>query len=74
MQRKLTITVDEEIYRGLHEQVGRGRISAFIEGLVRPHISTPADLEEGYRQMAADEEYEREAREWSEGLIGESLE
>ena len=74
MQRKLTITVDEEIYQGLHEQVGRGRISAFIEELVRPHIATPADLEAGYRAMAADEEHEREAHEWSEGLIGESLE
>ncbi len=55
MQRKLTITVDEQVYRGLHEQVGRGNISGFIENLVRPHIVTPADLEEGYRAMAADE-------------------
>ena len=28
-------------------------------------------LDEGYRAMAADEESEREAREWSEGLIGD---
>ncbi|MDP9379676.1 MAG: addiction module antitoxin [Chloroflexota bacterium] len=73
MQRKLTITVDEQVYRGLHEQVGRGNISGFIENLVRPHIVIPADLEEGYRAMAADEEHEREAAEWSEGLIGQTL-
>jgi hypothetical protein len=28
-------------------------------------------LDEGYRAMAADEEQEREALEWSEGLIGD---
>ncbi len=32
------------------------------------------DQEEGYRQMAADEEHEAEAREWSEGLIGDAAE
>ncbi len=73
MQRKLTITIDEQVYRGLHEQVGRGHISGFIEDLVRPHIATSSDLEEGYRAMAADEEREREAGEWSEGLIGQTL-
>lgn len=73
MQRKLTITVDEEIYQGLHEQIGRGKISGFIEDLVRPHLVTAADLEEGYRAMAADAEREREAEEWIEGLIEDSI-
>ncbi len=72
MQRKLTITIAEEVYQGLHEQIGRGRISGFIEELVRPHLLTAADLEEGYRAMAADAEREADAREWSEGLIGET--
>ena len=35
---------------------------------------TTPDLEEGYRQMAADEEHEAEALEWSEGLIGDVAE
>jgi predicted CopG family antitoxin len=35
MQRKLTITVADEVYRGLHEKIGRGHISEFIEDLVR---------------------------------------
>jgi hypothetical protein len=30
-----------------------------------------ASLEEGYRQMAADREREREAEEWTEALIGD---
>ncbi len=69
MQKKLTISVDEEVYRGLHEQVGRGNISGFIEDLVRPHLVLAADLEEGYRAMAADAERERDAVEWAEGLL-----
>lgn len=72
MQRKLTITIAEEVYQGLHEQIGRGRISGFIEELVRPHLLTAADLEEGYRAMAADTGREADAHEWSEGLIGET--
>ncbi len=30
-----------------------------------------ADLAEGYRQMAADQEREAEAEEWAEALIGD---
>jgi predicted CopG family antitoxin len=74
MQHKLTITIDEDIYRGLQQQVGRGHISSFIEALVRPHILTEQDLDDGYRAMAADEEREAEAKEWVEGLIGDGLE
>jgi predicted CopG family antitoxin len=73
MQRKLTITVAEEVYRGLHQKVGRGQISSFIEQLVRPHVVDEDALEAGYRAMAADEEYEREAREWIEADLGEVL-
>jgi hypothetical protein len=31
------------------------------------------DLEASYREMAADEARERDAMEWSEGVIGDSL-
>ncbi|MGH3089474.1 MAG: hypothetical protein ACRDSJ_19455 [Rubrobacteraceae bacterium] len=41
MHEKLTITVDEKVYEGLHRVVGRQRISQFIERLVRPHVSIP---------------------------------
>ena len=30
MQKKLTITIDEEVYEGLHRIIGRGRISGSI--------------------------------------------
>ncbi|HVA48963.1 MAG TPA: hypothetical protein VNH11_21530 [Pirellulales bacterium] len=70
MQKKLTITLDERVYRGLYTVVGRRRISGFIESLVRPHV-IGADLNAAYRQMARDEVREDEAAEWVEGLIGD---
>lgn len=70
MQRKLTITIDEQVYEGLYATVGPRRISQFIEDLVRPHVLLP-DLEAGYKAMAEDEAREREALEWVEGTIGD---
>jgi predicted CopG family antitoxin len=70
MNRKLTIMVSDEVYQGLHRTVGRRRIGQFIERLARPHV-VPQDIEAAYREMASDEERERAAHEWSEGVIGD---
>jgi hypothetical protein len=70
MAKKLTITVDDEIYHGLHNIIGRRRISRFINDLARPHV-LPPDLAEGYKAMGADEQRERNALEWTENLIGD---
>ena len=70
MQKKLTITIDEEVYEGLYEIVGPRRISRFIEELVRPYVLN-TDLDAAYADMAADEEREAEAHEWTEALIGD---
>lgn len=70
MQKKLTITVDEQVYDGLHKVIGRRHISQFIEDLVRPHV-IGTELEAGYRAMAEDEAREAEALEWSETMIGD---
>ena len=70
MQKKLTISVSEELYQGLHRVVGRRKISRFLEDLARPHV-VRKDLEAAYRTMAADEAREAEARKWSEALIGD---
>lgn len=69
MQKKLTITVDEQVYEGLHSVVGRRNIS-HINSLVRPHVLR-SDLDAGYKEMAQDEAREAEALEWCEGLIGD---
>ncbi|HEY85718.1 MAG TPA: addiction module antitoxin [Chloroflexi bacterium] len=70
MQKKLTITIDEHIYEGLYNIVGRRRISRFIENLVRPYV-TQQNLETAYQQMAEDEEREAEALAWAEATIGD---
>ena len=70
MTKKLTITVDDEIYLGLHSVIGARRISRFLNDLARPHVLRP-DLSDGYRAMAADTERELEAQEWVENLTGD---
>lgn len=70
MRKKLTITLDERVYNGLHTVIGRRRISPFIESLVRLHV-VDDDLEASYRELAADEEAANEAFDWAEGLIGD---
>ena len=70
MQKKLTITIDEQIYAGLHTVIGRRRISRFIETLVRPHISK-SYLEAAYKEMAQDKQREAAALEWAEGTLGD---
>ena len=68
MMKKLTITVDERVYEGIHSVIGRRRISRFIESLVRPYVIEEA-LESAYRQMAQDEAREADALEWSEATV-----
>lgn len=69
VQKKLTITVDERVYDGLHSVIDRRRISQFIEPLVRPHV-IGKDLEDAYQQMARDEARVADALGWSEATIG----
>jgi len=65
MQKKLTLTIDAEVYDGLHKTIGRRKISRFIQELVRSHVVRPA-LEAEYAEMAKDAQGEQEAAEWAE--------
>jgi len=65
---QFTITVDAEVYDGLHSVIGRRRISRFINDLARPHV-VGQDLSAGYAAMAADEAREADAEAWSDGLL-----
>ena len=65
MQKKLTITVDAEVYEGLHKTIGSRKISKFVEELVRPHVVRP-NLESAYSQMSKDKKRESEALDWAE--------
>lgn len=65
MQKKLTITVDEEVYEGLYKNIGAGKISRFVQEVVRPYVVRP-NLESAYAEMAKDKQREKEATEWAE--------
>ena len=68
MRRKLTITVDERVYEGLHRVIGRRRISGFIESLVRSHVVNE-DAAAAYQAMAQDEAREAAALEWADATV-----
>ncbi len=68
MQKKLTITVDEVVYEGLHKRIGPRKISKFVQELVRPYVVRP-DLESAYAEMAKDKKREKEALQWAEATF-----
>lgn len=68
MQKKLTITIDERVYQKLYSVIGSGKISKFIESLVKPHLIT-SELENAYITMSDDGPREQEALEWIEGAL-----
>ncbi len=72
MNKKLTISIDEKVYEGLHSVIGRGNISSFIERLARPYV-IKADLKKAYKRMADDRSREAEAEAWLEAFVEETL-
>jgi predicted CopG family antitoxin len=72
MQKKLTITIDEEVYKGLHKTIGPRKISKFVEELVRPHVVRP-NLELAYSQMSKDKKREAEALNWAERTFQDTV-
>jgi predicted CopG family antitoxin len=89
MTKKLTITVSDEVYEGLHRRIGRRKISRFIDDLARKHVidrshadywltAPRQELRRAYAEEAALEasrqaEFEEEGRPWLDGLIGDAL-
>lgn len=71
MHKKLTLSIDAQVYRGLHAVIGPRKISRFVEDLVRPHV-TRKPLYAAYREMAADRAREGEALRWAEATCGDS--
>jgi predicted CopG family antitoxin len=72
MQKKLTLTIDKDVYEGLHKTIGRRKISKYIEDMVRPHVMQPA-LEAEYAEMAKDDKQEKEAVEWTENTFRDAF-
>jgi hypothetical protein len=73
MLREMTISVDEALYNSLQPMVEQQTIADLLSDFLAAQkvkaVYTQAELEAGYRAMAADEEYEREAAEWCNGLM-----
>ena len=68
MQKKLTISIAENVYNVLYAVIGKRKISKFIENLIKPHI-VGDNLSLAYQEMAQDAQREIEACQWTEGLI-----
>ena len=71
MHKKLTVSIDAEVYKGLYDVIGKRHISQFLETLARPYV-IHADLLAAYQEMAANETRELDANTWSEGLTGDA--
>jgi len=68
MPKKLTITVDDDVYDELQTIVGRGKIGKFLQDLARSS-AVRNQLESGYEAMAADQSREAEALKWAEATL-----
>jgi predicted CopG family antitoxin len=89
MTKKLTITVSDEVYKGLHKRVGRRKISRFIDEIARERLAdrnspeywlgaSERELADAYAEQAAYEathsvEMKTEDEAWLNGLIGDAL-
>jgi len=89
MTKKLTITVSDDVYKGLHKQVGRRKISRFINELAREHLTdrnspeywlgaSERELAAAYAEQVEFDanqaaEFKEEDQAWLDGLIGDAL-
>ena len=76
MQRKITLSIDEKIYRKLHFLIPKRKMSKFVEESVEEKIERSKleyPIEKGFKMMGEDRVREKEALEWSEVGISEEL-
>ncbi len=70
--KKLTITVSDEVYEGLHRRIGARRISSFIDRLARPYVDDAA-AEALYREAENDSDRLETLADWDELPADEAL-
>lgn len=73
MQKKLTISIDDEIYAALYRNVGPGKISRFIADAIRPRLKLANSVREGYRRMGKDAGWMKDAGEWVDSFVDDGL-
>ncbi len=70
--RKLTITVSDEVYEGLHRRIGARRISSFIDRLARPYVDSAA-AEALYGEAESDADRREALSDWDDLPADEAL-
>lgn len=73
MSHTVTITLTDDVYQRM-QRIDNAQLSRLIDNFLRTYALSEAELEAGYAAIAADEESEREAREWIEFAPDEGLE
>jgi len=76
MQRKVTLSIEEEIYRKLRFLIPKRKMSKFVEEAIKEKIERlklEEPIEEGFKMMGKDKEREKEALEWSEAGMSEEF-
>lgn len=64
-KQSLTIKIDPNIYRQLKSDVGKGKISEFIEILITKELgSSEKRIEQEYREFYANPQNLKEAKQW----------
>ena len=76
MQQKITLSIDEGLYRKIHFLVPKRHMSKFVEECLKEKlekIKTEDPVEKGFKLMGKDTLREKEALEWSEAGISENI-
>ncbi len=76
MQRKITLSIEEKIYRKLRFLIPKRKMSKFVEEALKEKIERlklEEPIEKGFKMMGKDKEREKEALEWSEAGISEEF-
>ena len=63
-KKRVVVTIEEETV-----EETKASVYGCLRQYADPAKYTQTELEDGYRAMAVDEEYEREAMEWCNGLL-----
>jgi hypothetical protein len=69
-RRRVTMTLDADAYDALVRAAGKRGVARLVEEMARKVVA-PDELARAYAEMALDEEREREALAWADGLIGD---
>lgn len=65
-RKKLTVSIDPDVYEGLHRVVGQGKISIFLEQLARPFVIKTTKTESYAALAQYEEQNPKQQQQWEE--------